>query len=62
MGTATLFVHYVSIFCGLKRIDLSSDLEIKFWKLHWILNFIWVIDISGWLSSGQFLSAALPVI
>ena len=30
-------------------------------KLHWILNFIWVIDISGWLSSLQFLSVTLPM-
>ena len=28
-------------------------------KLHWILNVIWVIDISGWLSSLQFLSVTL---
>ena len=33
----------------------------KVLKLHWILNVIRVIDISGWLSSLQFLSVTLLV-
>ena len=34
---------------------------IKNWSFEAELNFIFVIDIPGWLSSGLFLSAALPV-
>ena len=49
MGAGTLFVHNVSIFRGFTM------------KLQWILNFIRVIDISGWLSSVQFLSVTLLV-
>ena len=55
MLAATLFVPSVSIFSGFKNY-LKSNL-----KLPWILNFIWVIDISSWLSSVQFFPAALPV-
>ena len=56
MGAATLFLHNVSIFHGFRKIIYYEVL-----KLHWILNFIWVIDISGWRRSLQFLSVTLPV-
>ena len=48
----------MSIFCGLKHF--RSNLKLKF-SFQAALNFIFVIDIPGWLSSGLFLSAALPV-
>ena len=60
MRAANLFVLYMSSFCGFRKIILGV-IENEVLKLHWILNFIRVIDISGWLSSLQFLSVTLPV-
>ena len=60
MGAATLFVHTVSIYCDFRKIILGV---IKKWSSEAALNlnFIWVIDITGWLNSLQFLSVTLPV-
>ena len=57
MRAATLFVHKVYIFRGFRKNILGNEVL----KLHWTLNFIWEIDISGWLSSLQFFSVTLPV-
>ena len=60
MQAANLFVHNISSFRGYRKIILGV---IRKWssEVHWILNVIWVIDISGWLSTLQFLSVTLPV-
>ena len=47
----------MSSFLGLSWELLENEVL----KLHWILNFILVIDISGWLCSLQFLSVTLSV-
>ena len=57
MGTATLSEHTMSIFRDFKKIILRV-IKKEILKLHWILNFIWVIDISCWLS---LLQLSLPV-
>ena len=57
MAAATLFVHNVVLEKLSWELSRNEDL-----KLQWILNFIRVIDISGWLNSLQFLSVTLPVI
>ena len=57
MGTATLFEHTMSIFCDFRKIILGV-IKKEILKLHWILNFIRVIDISCWLNSLQL---SLPV-
>ena len=51
------------IYPALVVIDKLSweELGNKVLNLHWILNVIWVIDISGWLSSLQFFSVTLLV-
>ena len=57
MGAAAMLEHTVSIFCDFRQIILGV---IKKWSSE--AAFIWVIIISCWLSSLQFLSVTLPVI
>ena len=55
MGAAALFVHSVFIFHGFRRI-IFGVIRNEVLKLHWMLNFIWVIDISGGLQFTAVLS------
>ena len=70
-------VHYPVMYCKCASfLQYKSSIIAALWqhilpcqymlqfrkgKLHWILNFIWVIDISAWLTSLQFLTVTMPV-